>query len=157
MRTRIRAAKATGLRNLPFGRWRRNAAWLELILAAQDLVCWAQALLLVSDLARAEPKTLRYRLLHVAAGVTRDARRIILRLQASWPWRSPGRGPCRCAANPPRATPTVCPPRQGHATLPGQPPEGVPQPHGSARSHQTRPRAPLIPPDPPARPPTAPT
>src|SRR5215213_4321539 len=64
---RIRAAKATGLANLPFDRWRRNSVWLELVLAAQDLTCWAQALLLDSDLAVAEPKTLRSRLLHVAA------------------------------------------------------------------------------------------
>jgi hypothetical protein len=83
---RIRAAKATGLRNLPFDLWRRNAVWLELILAAQDLCCWAQALLLAGPLAVAEPKTLRYRLLHVAARVVRHARRIILRLQRSWPW-----------------------------------------------------------------------
>jgi hypothetical protein len=83
---RIRAAKATGLRNLPFDLVRRNAVWLELVLAAQDLTCWAQALLLDGALARAEPKTLRYRLLHVAARVTRHARRLILRLQASWPW-----------------------------------------------------------------------
>jgi Transposase DDE domain group 1 len=83
---RIRAAKATGLANLPFDRWRRNAVWLELVLAAQDLVCWAQALLLDGDLAVAEPKTLRYRLLHVAARIVRHARRTILRLQATWPW-----------------------------------------------------------------------
>jgi len=83
---RIRAAKATGLRNLPFDLLRRNAVWLELILAAQDLCCWTQALLLDGELARAEPKTLRYRLLHVAARVVRHARRSILRLQRSWPW-----------------------------------------------------------------------
>jgi hypothetical protein len=83
---RIRAAKATGLQNLPFDRWRRNAVWLELVLAAQDLTCWTQALLLAGPLARAEPKTLRYRLLHVAARIVRHARRLILRLQASWPW-----------------------------------------------------------------------
>jgi Transposase DDE domain group 1 len=83
---RIRAAKATGLRNLPFDRWRRNAVWLELILAAQDLTCWTQALLLDGALALAEPKTLRYRLLHVAARVVRHARRMILRLQRTWPW-----------------------------------------------------------------------
>jgi hypothetical protein len=83
---RIRAAKASGLQNLPFDRWRRNAVWLELVLAAQDLCCWTQVLLLAGPLAHAEPKTLRYRLLHVAARVVRHARRIILRLQASWPW-----------------------------------------------------------------------
>jgi Transposase DDE domain group 1 len=83
---RIRAAKATGLANLPFDLWRRNAIWLELVLAAQDLTCWTQALLLNGALAVAEPKTLRYRLLHVAARIVRHARRRILRLQASWPW-----------------------------------------------------------------------
>jgi Transposase DDE domain group 1 len=83
---RIRAAKTTGLANLPFDRWRRNAVWLELVLCAQDLTCWTQALLLAGPLAIAEPKTLRYRLLHVAARIVRHARRMILRLQASWPW-----------------------------------------------------------------------
>ena len=83
---RIRAAKATGLSNLPFDRWRRNTVWLELVLAAQDLTCWTQALLLDGALAVAEPKTLRYRLWHIAARVDRHARRRILRLQRSWPW-----------------------------------------------------------------------
>jgi Transposase DDE domain group 1 len=83
---RIRTAKATGLRNLPFDLLRRNAVWLELVLTAQDLTCWAQALLLDGALTVAEPKTLRYRLWHVAARVVRHARRTILRLQASWPW-----------------------------------------------------------------------
>ena len=83
---RIRAAKATGLRNLPFDLLRRNRVWLELVLAAQDLCCWTQALLLDGALAAAEPKTLRYRLLHVAARVVRHARRLILQLQRSWPW-----------------------------------------------------------------------
>jgi hypothetical protein len=83
---RIRAAKATGLQNLPFDRWRRNRVWLELVLAAQDLTCWTQALLLDGDLAMAEPKALRYRLLHVAARIVRHARQVILRLQRSWPW-----------------------------------------------------------------------
>jgi hypothetical protein len=83
---RIRAAKATGLQNLPFDRWRRNQVWLELVLAAQDLTVWTQALLLDGDLALAEPKTLRYRLLHTAGRIVRHARRVILRLQRSWPW-----------------------------------------------------------------------
>jgi hypothetical protein len=83
---RIRGGKATGLGNLPFDLWRRNAVWLELVLMACDLVCWAQALLLDGELAVAEPKTLRYRLWHTAARVVRHARRLIVRLQASWPW-----------------------------------------------------------------------
>jgi Transposase DDE domain group 1 len=83
---RIRAAKATGLRNLPFDRWRRNAVWLQLVLLALDLVAWTQALLLDGHLAVAEPKTLRYRLWHVAGRISRHARRLRLRLQRSWPW-----------------------------------------------------------------------
>jgi len=37
-------------------------------------------------LARAEPKKLRYRLLHVAARITRSARRTRLRIAEHWPW-----------------------------------------------------------------------
>jgi hypothetical protein len=83
---RIRCGKATGLRNLPFDLLRRNQVWLELVLTAQDLLCWAQVLLLDGDLKVAEPKTLRYRLLHLAARVVCHARRLIIRLQRSWPW-----------------------------------------------------------------------
>ena len=83
---RIRGAKATGLRNLPFDRWRRNAVWLELVLMACDLTCWAQTLLLSGELRVAEPKTLRYRLWHVAARVVRHARRVTVRPQRTWPW-----------------------------------------------------------------------
>jgi Transposase DDE domain group 1 len=83
---RIRSAKATGLRNLPFDRWRRNAVWLELVLMAGDLTCWAQTLLLSGELRVAEPKTLRYRLWHVAARIIRHAGRVIVRLQRTWPW-----------------------------------------------------------------------
>ena len=82
----IRAAKDTGLSNLPFRELAPNAAWLELVLIAQDLIAWSQALLLEGDLARAEPKRLRYRLLHVAGRVTRSGRRIRLHLPARWPW-----------------------------------------------------------------------
>ena len=39
---RIREAKATGLRNLPCHRSDANAAWLEIILAATDLVAWTK-------------------------------------------------------------------------------------------------------------------
>ena len=46
-------------------------------------------------LARAEPKTLRYRLLHVAARLTRGQRRLWLRIDRHWPWAtsSPPRSP----------------------------------------------------------------
>ena len=83
---RIRAAKDTGLENLPFGDFARNEVWLELVLTAQTLTFAAQALLLHGDLARAEPKRLRYRLLHTAGRLAFHARAARLRLPASWPW-----------------------------------------------------------------------
>jgi hypothetical protein len=110
---RIRGAKATGLANLPFDRWRRNAVWLELVLAAQDLTVWAQTLLLDGALAVAEPKTLRYRLWHVAARIVRHARRRILRLQRSWPGRSNSPG-VHTAAGVATALLTAHNPAHGH-------------------------------------------
>ena len=82
----IRAAKDTGMANLPFKDFTPNAAWLELVLIAQDLLSWSQTLLLEGDLARAEPKRLRYRLLHVAGQITHSARRTKLHLPKRWPW-----------------------------------------------------------------------
>jgi hypothetical protein len=83
---RIRAAKATGLRNLPFWGFAGNDAWLSLVGIAQTLVCWAQALLLDGDCKLAEPKTLRFRLWHVAGWIVRHARRVIVRIDRTWPW-----------------------------------------------------------------------
>jgi Transposase DDE domain group 1 len=83
---RIRGAKATGLRNLPFWDFGANDAWLTLVMIAQTLVCWAQALLLDGDLKLAEPKTLRFRLWHVAGRIVHHARRLIVRLDCAWPW-----------------------------------------------------------------------
>ena len=85
---RIRCGKETGLRNLPFRSFQANAAWLELVLIGQDLLVWTQRLLLFdTTLARSEPKRLRYRLLHVAARLTRHARRLVLHLPRAWPWQ----------------------------------------------------------------------
>jgi hypothetical protein len=82
----IRADKDTGLRNLPFRDFELNTVWLELVLIAHDLIAWTKALLLTGELARCEPKRLRYRLLHVAARLAFHGRQAKLRLQASWPW-----------------------------------------------------------------------
>ena len=83
---RIRCAKDTGLGNLPFRGCQPNAAWLELVLLAQDLLAWTQRLLLSGELARCEPKRLRYRLLHVAGRLSRHARRLRLHLPRGWAW-----------------------------------------------------------------------
>ncbi|ADI12115.1 hypothetical protein SBI_08997 [Streptomyces bingchenggensis BCW-1] len=50
------------------------------------LLAWMRVLLLDGELATAEPKKLRYRLLHVAARLTRGGRRLRLRISATWPW-----------------------------------------------------------------------
>jgi Transposase DDE domain group 1 len=85
---RIRAAKATGLANLPCHRAQANAAWLEIILAATDLVAWAQLIGFTAhpELARCEIDTFRYRVLHVAARITKSARQTRLRIDATWRW-----------------------------------------------------------------------
>ncbi|MGA9375894.1 MAG: transposase, partial [Mycobacterium sp.] len=85
---RIREAKATGLRNLPCHRADANAAWLEIVLAATDLVAWAQLIGFTEhpELARCEIDTFRYRVLHVAARITKGARQIRLRIDATWRW-----------------------------------------------------------------------
>jgi hypothetical protein len=83
---RIRDDKDTGLSKLPFKEFALNEAWLEIVMLAHDLIVWTQALLLDGQLAKAEPKRLRYRLLHVAARLAFSARRAKLRLQHDWPW-----------------------------------------------------------------------
>jgi hypothetical protein len=82
----IRNDKDTGLRNVPFRDFEHNRVWLALVLIAHDLLAWTQRLLLTGELARCEPKRLRYRLLHVAARLAFHARTAKLRLQATWPW-----------------------------------------------------------------------
>jgi len=82
----IRNDKDTGLRNLPFRDFEHNRVWLEIVRLAHDLIAWTQRLLLTGELATAEPKRLRYRLLHVAARLAFHARGATLRLQRSWPW-----------------------------------------------------------------------
>jgi hypothetical protein len=86
MEDRIRAAKATGLSNLPFRDLCPNENWFALVLAAMDLVAWTKGICLEGDLRLAEPKRLRFTLLHVGARLVRNGRRLILRVQRSWPW-----------------------------------------------------------------------
>jgi hypothetical protein len=82
----IRVGKETGMRKMPFAAFARNEAWLEISLLAQALLRWAALLCLDGELALAEPKRVRQRLLHVAARLVRSGRRVSLRLPRSWPW-----------------------------------------------------------------------
>jgi hypothetical protein len=83
---RIRCAKDTGLRRLPSREFALNAAWCTAAAIAGDLIAWLQLLALHGDLAVAEPKRLRYRVLHTAARLTRGQRRRWLRIASTWPW-----------------------------------------------------------------------
>lgn len=82
----IRAGKDTGMRNLPHYAFAHNQTWLELSLIAQDLLCWTKLICLDGELAKAEPKRLRQRLLHIAAKLVRHGRRTQLKLDRDWPW-----------------------------------------------------------------------
>jgi hypothetical protein len=82
----IRHGKDTGMRNLPHHAFEHNQTWLELSLIAQDLLCWTKLICLSGELAKAEPKRLRQRLLHTAAKLVRHGRRTRLKLARDWPW-----------------------------------------------------------------------
>ncbi len=83
---RIRDDKDTGLSKFPFKEFKLNEVWLEIVMLAHDLIIWTQALALTGELAKAEPKRLRYRILHVAGRLAFSGRRCKLHLQDTWPW-----------------------------------------------------------------------
>lgn len=82
----IRVAKETGMAKMPFAAFSNNRAWLEVSLLAQALLRWAALLCLGGELALAEPKRMRQRLLHLAGRLVRSGRRVALRLPRTWPW-----------------------------------------------------------------------
>lgn len=80
---RIRAAKDTGARNLPFKSFTGNQIWLAVVALALDLTAWLQTIGFHDHLARRwEPKTLRLQLFSLPARLARHARRTHLRLGA---------------------------------------------------------------------------
>ncbi|WP_343898431.1 transposase, partial [Micromonospora gifhornensis] len=83
---RIRCAKDTGLGRLPSREFAINQAWCTAAAIAADLIAWLQLIGLDGDLAKAEPKRLRYRFLHTAARLVHGQRRRTLRIPATWPW-----------------------------------------------------------------------
>jgi Transposase DDE domain group 1 len=83
---RIRDDKDTGLSKFPFKEFALNEVWLEIVMLAHDLLVWTQALVLTGELAKAEPKRIRHRLLHVAGRLAFSGRRAKLHLQDTWPW-----------------------------------------------------------------------
>ena len=85
---RVRAWKACGLANLPFDGFCANEAWVAVSLIAGALLAWSQMTCFEGALAKAEPKTMRYRVLHVAAVLAHRGRDLIVHLDETWPWAS---------------------------------------------------------------------
>ena len=84
---RIRAAKATGLSNLPLHGYAHNRVWVAIVALALELTAWTQMLALTGHEARRwEPKRLRLRLFTIAGRIARHARRVHLRLAGHAPW-----------------------------------------------------------------------
>ncbi len=83
---RIRAARTTGLRNLPLHTTAQNKVWLEIIQIALDLLAWMPMLALTGKARLWEPRRLRLRLFTTAGQLVTTCRRRILRLARHWPW-----------------------------------------------------------------------
>ena len=85
-RRSIRTGKDCGIGRFPSHDFAMNSAWLAVSLIAAALLSWLRLIALDGDLAKAEPKTLRYRVLHAAGKLVRGGRRRRLKIPASWPW-----------------------------------------------------------------------
>jgi hypothetical protein len=85
---RIRAAKDTGLRNLPLHGYAQNQIWCEIVALACELLAWTAMLALPGPARRWEPRRLRLRIFACAGRIVRGGRRLRLRLPAAWPWAS---------------------------------------------------------------------
>jgi hypothetical protein len=83
---RIRAAKDTGMRNLPFHDITQNRIWLAITALAAELLAFTARLALPPAAALYEPKRLRLRILATAGRLVRTARRHILHIDPAWPW-----------------------------------------------------------------------
>jgi Transposase DDE domain group 1 len=82
----IRTGKDCGIGKYPSTSLAMNKAWQAAALTAATLLAWLKLLALDGTLAKAEPKTLRYRILHAAARLTRGGRQRRLNIAATWPW-----------------------------------------------------------------------
>jgi len=82
----IRTGKDCGIGKYPSTSLAMNKAWQAAALTAAALLAWLKLLALDGTLARAEPKTLRYRILHAAAKLTRGGRQRRLNIATTWPW-----------------------------------------------------------------------
>ncbi|HSV64792.1 MAG TPA: transposase [Mycobacteriales bacterium] len=64
---KMKETKACGAERLPSKDYNRNSAWLQLLTLAVSLLAWPRLTALDGDLAKAEPKMLRFRLFSAPA------------------------------------------------------------------------------------------
>lgn len=83
---KIRDGKAEALGRFPSRFMKINQAWLAVTALACDLRSWLQLLACDGEMAKATPKALRYRFLHVPAVLVRGQRRRRLKIPRTWPW-----------------------------------------------------------------------
>jgi hypothetical protein len=133
---RIRAAKDTGLRNLPLHDLAGNQLWCAIVALACELTTWMQTLALADHHARRwEPTRLRLRLLSTAGRLAVSGRRTVLHLprHAPWPTWPPRRSPpCDCYPALADARPLV-------PATPPQHPDRKPAPPGTTPGDSSHP------------------
>jgi DDE family transposase len=145
----VKQAKDLGLNRWPSRRWAINVAWTQVVaLAANLLACFRHLTLPEGELRDAAPKTLRYRLWHLPARLTRGQRKRWLHLRADWPWTDDVINTWRAVTAP--TAPTRPPPRHpddhGRTTArsvePGAPDATVgPRPHPRTGNHDQNDKA----------------
>jgi len=81
----IKRLKDSGLERFPFTNLDANRAWMQLVCLAADLVRWFQHLCCSGELAKAEPKRMRWSFWHTPARIIRQAGRDIIRIIDGWP------------------------------------------------------------------------
>ncbi len=70
----VRTTKDTGPGHLPSKSWQVNKTWCAAVTIAVDLIAWMRLYALAGALAKAEPKTLRYRIFQTPARLVRTHR-----------------------------------------------------------------------------------
>ena len=98
----VRTTQDTGLGRLPSKSWTVNKAWCAAVRIAVDLIAWLCLYPLTGALAKAEPKTLGYRLFHTPPGWSTPAATGGAGCPKRgpgppiWPLRSTPSAVCRC-------------------------------------------------------------
>jgi hypothetical protein len=83
---KMKESKACGAERLPSKDYARNSAWLQLVTLAVSLLAWLRLIALDGELAKAEPKMLRFRLFSAPARLVAHARNRVLKIPPGWAW-----------------------------------------------------------------------